>query len=120
MKERMVYRSALGIDVSGERLDWHRLPEEARGSHPNTVAGIAALQNGERVDRRLGLVHVERAIGEIHRAQAQTGGHASERQKDLDPGQPGNGHARRLARALQRRPARWRDPRGYTARPIGP
>lgn len=43
MKERMVYRSALGIDVSGERLDWHRLPEEARGSHPNTVAGIAAL-----------------------------------------------------------------------------
>ena len=43
MKELMAYRSALGIDVSGERLDWHRLPEGTSGSHPNSASGIAEL-----------------------------------------------------------------------------
>lgn len=43
MKELTVYHSALGIDVSSERLDWHRLPSGARGSYPNTAAGIAVL-----------------------------------------------------------------------------
>ena len=38
-----LYQSAMGIDVCGERLDWHRLPQQSSGSHPNTPDGIKAL-----------------------------------------------------------------------------
>jgi transposase len=37
------YRSAQGIDVCAERLDWCRLPEQRSGSHANTAQGIRAL-----------------------------------------------------------------------------
>ena len=43
MESSSMYRSALGIDVCAERLDWHRLPGEEHGSHPNTADGIDAL-----------------------------------------------------------------------------
>lgn len=37
------YRSALGIDVCAERLDWHRLPQGSSGSFANTAEGIKQL-----------------------------------------------------------------------------
>ena len=43
MESVMSYRSALGIDVCAERLDWHRLPEANSGSFANSSAGIQAL-----------------------------------------------------------------------------
>jgi transposase len=43
MESAEAYRSAMGIDVCAERLDWHRLPERGSGSHPNTTEGIRAL-----------------------------------------------------------------------------
>ena len=43
MESISVYRSALGIDVCAERLDWHRLPERSRGEVANTPDGIQSL-----------------------------------------------------------------------------
>lgn len=37
------YSSALGVDVSGEHLDWHRLPDKAEGRVANSPEGIASL-----------------------------------------------------------------------------
>lgn len=37
------YRSAMGIDVSGACLDWHRLPQQTQGSVANTGEGIRTL-----------------------------------------------------------------------------
>ena len=37
------YEQVLGIDVSGEHLDWHRLPQQAQGRLANSAEGIATL-----------------------------------------------------------------------------
>jgi transposase len=43
METVSAYRSVLGIDVCGERLDGHRLPEGLAASWPNTPEGIKTL-----------------------------------------------------------------------------
>lgn len=43
MESMSTYRSAMGIDVCVERLDWHRLPERTSGEYPNTAEGIKLL-----------------------------------------------------------------------------
>src|SRR5680860_1135985 len=43
MESVNTYRSALGIDVCAQRLDWHRLPGSSSGTFANTPAGIRAL-----------------------------------------------------------------------------
>lgn len=43
MESAGVYGSAMGIDVSAERLDWHRLPQGSSGSCSNTSEGIGSL-----------------------------------------------------------------------------
>jgi len=43
MESVHLYRSALGIDVCAQRLDWHRLPESSSGAFANTPAGIREL-----------------------------------------------------------------------------
>ena len=37
------YSSALGIDVSGEHLDWYRLPDQEFGRVSNDAEGIGSL-----------------------------------------------------------------------------
>lgn len=43
MESLSAYRSAVGIDVCAERLDWHRLPDRSHGEFANTPEGIRSL-----------------------------------------------------------------------------
>lgn len=62
------YEKAMGIDVSGEWLDWHRLPQGQRGRVANTSAGIATLE-GELKAHPVDIVVIE-ATGGLERSVA--------------------------------------------------
>jgi transposase len=62
------YLTALGIDVSGEHLDWERLPEHACGRFPNSAEGIASLIQSLKI-QGVDIVVVE-ATGGLQRQAA--------------------------------------------------
>lgn len=66
MENLNVYNTAMGIDVSAQRLDWHCLPQGLHGSHPNTAQGIEALVEELKRDP-MDIVVVE-ATGGLQRA----------------------------------------------------
>jgi transposase len=58
----------MGIDVCGERLDWHRLPDGRGGTHANTLEGIRSLV-GDLKNSGVDIVVVE-ATGGLQRQVA--------------------------------------------------
>lgn len=62
------YLSSVGIDVSGEHLDWHRLPEGASGRVANSAAGIQALK--QQLQRQPVDIVVIEATGGLQREVA--------------------------------------------------